>query len=227
MLHLFGDTHGSLEMHKVLNYLDENNEISTGDHIVILGDAGIYWDGGPNDGYTLHLLDKVPCQVLWIDGNHENFELIKRLPITEMYGGKVQLTEGKDHIVHLMRGEIYEIEGHSFFVMGGGYSIDKPLRKEGVSWWSEEMPSDEDYLNAYEHLKERDFKVDYVLTHSCPRSVARLLVNHIQPGEEVLQDHLEEYALNVDFKDWYFGHWDIDRDLGKFHSLYFSTKTIE
>ena len=45
----------------------------------------------------------------------------------------------RHNLIHLMRGEIYIIEGKTFFTFGGGYSIDKPFRKENVSWWPAEI----------------------------------------------------------------------------------------
>ena len=47
-----------------------------------------------------------------------------------------------------MRGEVFKINDKVFFVMGGGYSIDKVIRIPGKSWWEEEMPAKEEYDNV-------------------------------------------------------------------------------
>ena len=59
------------------------------------------------------------------------------------------------------------IEGKTFFTFGGGYSIDKPFRKENVSWWPAEMPNTKEYENGLQHLSNRDH-VDYIITHTAP-----------------------------------------------------------
>jgi len=40
-----------------------------------------------------------------------------------------------------MRGEVFQIEGKTFAVMGGADLIDKAMRREGKSWWKDEMES--------------------------------------------------------------------------------------
>ena len=39
-----------------------------------------------------------------------------------------------DSICHLMRGQVFDIDGKTFFTFGGGNSIDKAWRTPGVSW---------------------------------------------------------------------------------------------
>lgn len=51
-----------------------------------------------------------------------------------------------------MRGQVYHIQGISLFTMGGGYSRDKAMRVERVSWWEEEMPSEAEYEEAWRNL---------------------------------------------------------------------------
>ena len=89
--------------------------------------------------------------VLFIDGNHENFEKLNGFPIETWHGGRVHKIRG--NVIHLMRGEVYDIEGHTVFAMGGGYSMDKAYRTQGVSWWPQEMPSQEEYDNAAANLE--------------------------------------------------------------------------
>ena len=49
--------------------------------------------------------------------NHENFDLLAQYPITEWHGGHVQFI--RPHVLHLMRGQIFDINGFTFFCMGG------------------------------------------------------------------------------------------------------------
>lgn len=47
-------------------------------------------------------------------------------------------------MIHLMRGQVYDIGGKTFFTFGGGLSADRADRKEGRSWWPQEAPSGEE-----------------------------------------------------------------------------------
>lgn len=221
MIYLSGDIHGGYEIQKVTDFFDTEilqMKLSEEDYLIILGDAGIFWDGGAKDQYVREQLEELPVTILWLDGNHENFDLIKEIPSSYWNGGRVQFTGKK--IIHLMRGNVYEIGRKTFFVMGGGFSIDKRYRVEKVSWWEEEMPSGEEYQRGINRLKEYGNHVDYILTHTAPRSIAEKLVDNILPGEEMLQNYLENVANRTTFRKWYFGHWHMDVVYGKFTGLY-------
>lgn len=74
---------------------------------------------------------------LFIDGNHEYFRTndyhiqqkeykyctgLMDLPVEEWHDGKVHKVS--DSVIHLMRGQIFEINGLSFFTFGGARSHD-------------------------------------------------------------------------------------------------------
>jgi len=208
MIWLCGDTHGEINIDKVEKFFLYESKVTKKDFLIILGDAGVCWDGGMSDDIVQDILTKLPCTVLWLDGNHENFDLIEEYPVKEWHGGKVQVMPG--NLIHLMRGQVYDIDGHTFFIFGGGHSIDKMYRREHISWWPQEMPSKEEYEEGKKNLKKADWKVDYVLTHTCPHSIAVCLVTKLMKGEEELQDYLDWVRGNVDYKRWYFGHWHMD-----------------
>lgn len=221
MIYLSGDIHGSYEIQKVIDFFEIETlqtKLSEEDYLIILGDAGIFWDGGVRDRYVREQLEALPVTVLWIDGNHENFDLIEKTPTAYWNGGRVQFTGKK--IIHLMRGNVYEIGRKTFFVMGGGFSIDKMYRVKNVSWWQEEMPSEEEYQRGMNSLKVYGNNVDYILTHTAPRSIAEKLVDNILPGEERLQNYLDNIADITTFRKWYFGHWHMDVVYGQFIGLY-------
>ena len=219
MIYLTGDTHGLIDIDKLDLYFWDKDYVTKDDYLIILGDVGCLWDGGDGDRAVQKKLHDLPCTVLWIDGNHENFDLMACTGSESAWnGGRVQIIQ--EDIKRLLRGQIYEIEGHKFWTMGGGNSIDRIYRQKGVSWWSQEMPSREEYEEGTKNLERVDYKVDYILTHTCPETIGRQLVNTIYPGEEELQRYLEFIANEAEFKDWYFGHWHVDKDIGKFHALY-------
>ena len=52
--------------------------------------------------------------------------------------------------------------------------------------------------------------MDYILTHTCPYSIAVGLVTKIIKGEEEIQNYFDWVRGNVEYKRWYFGHWHMD-----------------
>lgn len=211
MVYLSGDTHGYLDIQKVIDFFEIEplqSKLTKEDILIILGDVGICWDNGKNDEWVRRELQKLPVTTLWLDGNHENFQLLSEYPVKEWHGGYVHRI-GQD-ILHLMRGYCYEIQGQVFWIFGGGNSVDRNYRTQGVDWWPQEMPTMQEYNRGMDSLKAHGYRVDYVLTHTAPRKVAERLVENIIPGEEKLQHYLQKVAKLAVFKEWYFGHWHMD-----------------
>lgn len=214
---LAGDTHGLVDLDKITNYFEVNDEYTRDDYLIILGDAGVLWNG-IEDKDVQNTLNNLPVTTLWIDGNHENFDLLDEYPDEMWHGGRVHFIT--DSIIHLARGQVFEIDGKTFFTFGGGNSIDKHLRQLGLSWWPEEMPSNYEYDEGLNNLEKVDWKVDYVLTHTCPEYIANQLVTYTYPGEETLQRYLNVIAEDLEFEEWYFGHWHMDESVENFRCLY-------
>lgn len=221
-IYLTGDTHGLQDIRKVTEFFDEDaltEECSKeNDFLVILGDCGAVWDGGEHDKQVQKVLNELPVTVLYIDGNHENFDLLNEYPESEWHGGRVHMIS--DSIYHLMRGQVFEIDGKKIFTFGGGNSIDKAWRTPRISWWPEEMPSYHEYEEGFRNLEAVDNRVDYIFTHTCPREIICEMVSYYKEGEEELQQYLQRVADMVDFQEWYFGHFHTDDSLENFHCLY-------
>lgn len=229
MIYLTGDTHGTIEIGKLsrANLAVERVEPGEGDFVIILGDFGLVF--APNgqsaeERWWLKWLDEKPWTTLFVDGNHENFARLNELPEEEWRGGRVHRVS--ESVLHLMRGQIFEIDGRSFFTMGGAASHDRQFRKEGRSWWPEELPSEEELARADAALDGCGRRVDYVLTHCAPT----LVQGRINPT--FLPDRLTEYLQHVRdttaFHRWYFGHYHIDREYDDgFCALYDCVLPIE
>ena len=67
-------------------------------------------------------LERLPFTLAFVDGNHENYDAIESYHVEEWHGGKIQRI--RPHVLHLMRGQIFELEGYRFFTMGGARSHD-------------------------------------------------------------------------------------------------------
>lgn len=222
MIYVTGDTHGTIDFNKVKQFCLNHKELTKDDYIIICGDCGVLWDKydvmNPRSLYA-HL-QKLKPTFLFCDGNHENFSLLNEYSVEDWNGGKVHKIA--KNIIHLMRGYVFTLEDKKFFVMGGGHSVDKEWRREGVSWWAEEMPSDEEYQRGLDNLALVCDEVDFIITHTAPMEVCKIINGH-KPyfaGEEKLQNYFSEIAEKIKFDNWYFGHWHTDNTFKNFHALY-------
>lgn len=214
MIYVTGDTHRNVNKAKLLNF--NYSGLTKSDYIIICGDFGFIWFGDSDQPF-LDWLEELPCSILFCDGNHDNHPLINSYPVLEWNGGKVH--QIRPHVLHLMRGEIYNIDNQKFFVFGGGESIDKMYRKEGESWWPEELPTKEECEYALDNLEKNNWKVDYVITHSAPDNI----LYRINPsyGHDILTNLLFVIDKQLEFKHWYFGHYHIDKQIDDQHTAVF------
>lgn len=222
MIYITGDTHG--EQNRIL-YVEKESGIGEGDYLIVTGDFGYIFRNNLTENNFLNDLEKRPYTILFCDGNHENFPAIYSYPREIWKGGKIHRI--RKNVIHLARGQVFDIEGKSFFTMGGAYSIDKYMRFENVSWWKEELPTNSEYREATSSLKERDNRVDYVITHTAPSEIIRRMGYSPDAHDMELCGFLEWIMYEVEFKGWFFGHWHMDKELhDKFRALYYDIVKI-
>lgn len=207
MIYITGDTHG--EENRLL-YIEQETNIKAGDTLIVCGDFGYIF---LNDAAERNFLDNIertrPYMLAFVDGNHENFPAIYEFPVENWNGGKVHRI--RKNIVHLMRGQVFTIEEKVFFTMGGAYSIDQYMRKEGYSWWREELPCDAEYKEAAANLKEHNNKIEYVISHTAPQSIIHWMGYVPDSHDQELTGFLDWIYHDISFKQWYFGHWHDDK----------------
>ena len=226
MIYVTGDTHADLDLFKIMeDYWPEGQALTRDDYLVICGDYGCVWSGDDRDHELLAWYESQPWTTLWVDGNHENHDLIDTFAVTQRFGGRIQVVPDYPHVIHLMRGEVYDLpvsadETVRAFVMGGAPSIDRMWRTEGVSWWAREMPSDAEYANATANLEACGWSVDYVFTHEIPYGalVDALDWNYAVKQRDPQGNELTGFLQYVDdrldherLKMWYAGHYHTDR----------------
>lgn len=230
MIYVTGDTHGGWIHRLNTDVFPEQKEMTKNDYVIICGDFGI-WDNSKEQKYNLDWLEKKPFTTLFVDGNHENFDILDNLPVTTFCGGTVHKI--RPSVIHLMRGQVFTINDHTFFTFGGAQShdirdgildkndpnfrqrkyhldhhiINAQYRINHSSWWAREMPSKEEMEEGWENLKKHDFKVDYIITHA-PYS---WLLPQMDGGSNIFQpdeltDYLQQVKQNTDYKHWLFGH---------------------
>lgn len=216
-----GDTHGTIDIGKVVRFFGEHeDEYTSDDYLIICGDVGACGFSASDEANTREVLRNLPVTVLFVDGNHENFEQLNSYPVDVWNGGKVHFVD--DNIIHLMRGQVFDIEGTRFFTFGGAYSIDKMYRTEGVSWFPEEIPTRAEYEEGWNNLEKAGFQVDYIFTHTGPREVvASMGYGELSDDEVELRQYLQRVAEFTDFTAWYFGHFHEDLEIEEcFFCLY-------
>lgn len=213
MVYLCGDIHGTLDIQKLIDFFETEKPDTIEDRfLIILGDTAICWDDGQHDRKVRDILSALPVSaVLFIDGNHENFDLLEEYPLVKWNGGLVH--EIDSGIFHLIRGQVYEIDGKTFFTFGGACSTDKDRRRRGINWWPEERPCEEEYERGLEALEANSFSVDYILTHTAPREVVYELGGDDCQDENELRNYLQKIADWTDFIAWYFGHFHVDESI--------------
>jgi len=246
MIYITGDCHGNYDRFFTSRF-PEQKEMTKDDYVIVCGDFG-YWNEHKLQA-DLQVLSQRKFTTLFIDGNHEQYKCytddfvgLNDLPVTEWHGGKAQIISGTD-IIHLMRGEVYDIDGLKILAIGGAASHDitdgiipysenwkekakqwmrqdKTLfRVEGISWWKEENITDEDYQNALENIRYKTDKgrVDLVISHCAPSSALLRMKEEFLPNPQIEPDanseYLEKILQRVTYKHWYFGHYHLDMEL--------------
>ena len=211
-VYITGDTHGRNDTDK-LNYkrFPDSRSLTKKDIVIIAGDFGGVFYGGNKGQRILDWYNELPFTVCFVDGNHENFDLLKTYPTEMWHGGKVQRIH--DSIYHLMRGEIYDIEGKSYFTFGGGLSIDACNRIPNISWWEEEEPSYAECEYALSNLEAHGNKVDYIITHAAPEFIVRndlRQITHLYCMDCACEKFLNTVLDTVQYENWFCGHYHLD-----------------
>ena len=216
MIYITGDTHG--EPGRFTERRMPGIDSWTKDDVLIVcGDFTFCLEDNAREAWALDQLEKFPFEILFLDGNHENFPKLETFPREERYGGAVNRI--RNNVFWLRRGELYTIQGRTFWVFGGAYSLDKAYRESyhrlcGVKvWFQEELPTNEEYNRGSDRLKACGFAPDYILTHTAPASVIfRLLRQMPDPHDAELTGYLDwVYEKCRDhIKHWYFGHLHLD-----------------
>lgn len=234
MIYGTGDCHGDFRRFSMDSF-PEQREMTKRDTVFVAGDFGGIWDyrgESREENYWLKWQNEKNFTTVFVDGNHECFPRINRFPVENFCGSRVH--EIRPSVLHMMRGEVYEIEGKTFFAFGGASSHDvedgildplkdmgkirrwrrdreKRFRINGVNWWLEELPSEEEMENGRQNLKKHGYKVDFVITHEAPLSAAEVMFpGKIKPDclnmyfDELLQEGLQ-------FDKWFFGHYHRDQ----------------
>lgn len=239
MIYATGDCHH--DFHKFnTDMFPEQKHLTKNDYMIICGDFGGIWDREPtkNEKWWLDWLENLPFTTLVVDGNHEHHLRLKALPEKEFHGGRVGVI--RPSVLHLKRGEVFDLDGVKVFAFGGARShdisdgildYDDPnwrdkarflqdrgkymFRVKGLSWWEEELPSEEEMENGLRNLEKHDNKVDLIVTHCCPSSIQSQFLPY---GDyDILTDYFNRIKHTVEYDQWYFGHYHFNAPIDEKH----------
>ncbi len=231
MLYLTGDTHGenlgrfSYRAHPGLRELTED------DAVVVLGDTALMWPGREKETlYTLRQLARKPFTIVFLLGNHDNYDWAETLPRVSVFGGRMRQAA--------IDGEVFEnryvvdswttadLSGYHCMLIAHADSHDiervyEPWDKKGIkrakrnkewfrvahrTWWPQEA-LDIGALDLYLQEKKEE-RLDLVLTHDCPSAFLRESRLGLRPtAQERYFEHMRE---TLPHRLWAHGHmhWD-------------------
>lgn len=245
MIYICGDCHGDFNRFSKRQRMKLPFVLTEQDYVIICGDVALLWNEKDRTfEYNIQWLSSLPFTILFVSGNHEGFTLLKEYPIENWNGGKVQHIV-KDKIIHLMRGQIFNIEGKSIFTCGGASShdiqggiLDKsdsqydvlkrkaikeklPYRVLNESWWKEELPSEEEMQEGRNNLSKVGYKVDYVISHCCSTTMQNKVADITGKvlEKDILTEYFEELEEKLQYKQWYFGHYHFNRKIDEKHTV--------
>lgn len=204
MIYFTGDLHGDYDRFKS----KELKKLKKGDTLIVCGDFGFLWDGSKKEQSILKKIEKLKYQVLFLEGTHDNLDLIAQYPLEEWNGGKVRRISKS--VLKLERGSVFTIEGKRLFVFGGGESPEMDLRTADGTWWPQELPTIEEVMFAREELAKYDNQVDCIVTHECSSTV-RHFIDMDGEHTNIMTHFFDEITEKVSFKKWFFGCYHMDK----------------
>lgn len=238
MIYITGDCHADWRKFSTESF-PEQKDMTRDDFVIVCGDFGL-WHDNSTEQWWFKWFEEKNFTLLFVDGNHENFDRLygDEFEVVDFHGGKAHKI--RENIYHLMRGYIFELEGKKFFAFGGASSHDindgilnledynnekeliktynrltragKLIRINHLSWWQEEMPSNDEMELGKQNLADNGNKVDYIISHCCPQTVSALLSRGYYKADK-LTDYFNEIKENTSFNKWFFGHYHDDTQI--------------
>lgn len=215
-----GDIHLPFDIHKLSNKKwPLGKTLSKKDVLIQLGDfGGIWYQDGENDEqeYWLDWLAEKQYTTAVVLGNHENYDLIEKLPQIKKWSGTVKVIKRQTGDIFILeRGAAYIINGQKILTIGGAFSVDKSSRTPGVSWWPQEDITPEEINNCWAVVDKYDRVFDFILTHTCPsRLISSFIHLSALNSGRVFNDRTAQFLDDIDnaieFQEWHFGHMHTD-----------------
>ncbi len=204
MIFITGDMHRGFEEEKLnIKNFPEQEILTKDDYVIICGDFGYCPD---KDKALLDEIAKRTYTTLFIDGNHEEFEALYKCLEANFCGGKAHKIN--DSIYHLMRGEVYNLQGLNTWVMGGGIGSDSQLDiyDENFTIFPTDIPHVGEMQHGLKTLEANNYQIDLVLTHDAPLQMKRdMNIKNIGLNLK-WSNYLQDIHQKLSYKQWFCGH---------------------
>ncbi len=208
MILVTGDIHGDTE-----RFSDKRvKKLRKGDTLLICGDLGLIWDGSDKEKRLLKRLGKRKYNILFVEGAHENFDELEKYPTEQWNGGTVRVISG--NLRHLVRGNVFTIEGKRVFAFGGGSGEENggkaPCSEATASRY--ELASEEELAGSDRKLAECGNTVDYIITYEPPVTMAEFLDQKVSATDTV-GVYLDRKRGELKFTQWFFGKHHLNKQI--------------
>lgn len=117
-----------------------------------------------------------------------------------------------------MHRQILTIKNIHFLLSKKAFSPTWQMGVKGYNWWETELPNNQEVLL---NLKAHNFKIDYILTHTYPKSTVYYMNLPPIRGELDLTEFLQLIENQVSHKHWYFGHFHCEKKINKMMACLF------
>lgn len=214
-----GDCHGLIDINKLDRLASLPLDFTLDDIVIIAGDAGFVWYKNmhhPSQVRMNKILNDFPFTIFVVLGNHENYDAIEKFPRKDWFGGKVRYNSQTPNIYYAERGEIYYIYGKSYWCFGGAWSVDQFRRTKHLSWWEQELPTEEEMMYGMRQFIKYNGRVDNIITHDCPAEMFKYIPRDVLLGDapnlepKNINLYFDRILDNMKFTNWYCGHYHFD-----------------
>lgn len=186
--------------------------------VIILGDVGLNYNLNESDRAAKKgLCKQYPFVFYCVRGNHEarpGEHLGMKMVHDEDVGGTVWIEEEFPRIRYFCDWGCYKIKGMNVLVIGGAYSVDKPIRiANGWKWFENEQLAQFEMDACMRGARDIDF--DLILSHTCPLSLqpTDLFLSWINQStvDNSMEIWMEELSEKINWNIWLFAHYHTDR----------------
>lgn len=237
MLYLTGDTHGDIVERFSYRENPFLRELTKDDVVVVLGDVGLMWplenktDTEKAADYIMRQLESKPFTIIFLFGNHDNYDYAETLPEITWSCGPVSIEDG--YVRPVVIGDktyknrymvdswtVADLSGYHCLLCAhaDSHDIEHLYREDDIEGIAMAKRRGEWYRVAHESWwpqekldidtvepfikKHEDEHFDAILTHDCPS----LFCKEFGLAATEQEEYFDSLRERLDFDVWVHGH---------------------